>query len=216
MAAPSTICFAYILKRQRVHLARLFRPACAYFCAPAAMTLSAQMVASAGPSDGSSLNDLLRIHTQASVCPPGTAVSPGVCLFMCSCGNGIERTNGCLCWSVRWQLSQRTTICWHTHSTLKRQRVRLARLFHPGRVVISVLLRQLALSAQMVTSAGPSDTAVWRTHTQVTACPRRKSTAVSPRRGLMIDIVFRRRDLYGYAHPAARRGSSRPNNDPTL
>ena len=39
---------AHTLKRQRVHLARLFRPACAYFCVTAAMALRAQMVTSAG------------------------------------------------------------------------------------------------------------------------------------------------------------------------
>ena len=106
-------------------------------CAPVAMTLSAQMVTSADPSDGSSLNDLLCIHTQATACPPCTAVSPGVCLFLCSCGNDIERTNGCLCWSVRWQLSQRSAP--HTHSSVS---VSTWHGCFTRRVFIYVLLRQ--------------------------------------------------------------------------
>ena len=79
-------------------------PACGYFCAPAAMALSAQMVASAGPSDNSSLNDLLA-HTRKPQCVSSTrhggASTRRVVTFLCSCGNSIERSNGYLCWPVR-------------------------------------------------------------------------------------------------------------------
>jgi hypothetical protein len=81
ITALSTICSAYTLTQ-----APVCPPGTAvspgvrlqYFCAPAATALSAQMVASAAPSDGSSLNDLLAHTLKRHVSPPGTAVSPGL------------------------------------------------------------------------------------------------------------------------------------------
>ena len=68
------------------------------------MALSAQMVASAGPSDNSSLNGLLA-HTRKPQCVSSTrhggASTRRVVTFLCSCGNSIEHSNGYLCWPVR-------------------------------------------------------------------------------------------------------------------